>query len=113
VSAYQGPDRKDQKAKPSTTISSCLYVAVIAVVSFLIAGFALSQVDVYRVLGLNSVEIPVINVPGTDIPQLVFQLLLAALIFFLLQMLVVIVFGFLGRRGGEKHDAPPLNPWER
>jgi hypothetical protein len=113
VSGYQGRDKKDQKAKPSTTISSCLYVAVIAVVSFLIAGFALSQVDVYRVLGLNTAEIPVINVPGTDIPQLVFQLALAALVFFLIQMLVVIVCGFLGRRGGEKYVPPPPNPWER
>jgi hypothetical protein len=113
VSVYRGRDKKDEKTKPSTAISSCLYVAVIAVISFLIAGFALTQVDVYRVLGLNSVEIPVINVPGTDIPQLALQLALAALIFFLIQMLVVIVFGFLGRRGGEKYVPPPPNPWER
>ena len=37
----------------------------------------------------------------------------AALIFFLIQMLVVIVFGFVGRRGGEKYVPPPPNPWER
>jgi len=113
VSVYREREKKPEKTKPSTAIMSCLYVAAIAVVSFLIAGFVMSQVNLYRVLGINSMEIPVVNVPGTDIPEWVLQLVLAALIFFIIQPLVVIVVGLFGRRGRDEYVQPPPNPWER
>jgi Ca2+/Na+ antiporter len=110
---YREREKEAEKTKTSTALLSCLYVAAIAVISFFIAGFVMSQVNLYRVLGLSSVEIPVINVPGTDIPELVLQLVLAALVFFLIQPLFVIVVGVFWRRGGDKAVQQPPNPWER
>ena len=113
MSTFQDREKNAEKTKPSTAILSCLYVAVIAFISFLIAGFVMSQVNLYRILGINSLQIPVLDVPGTDIPEWVLQLVLAALIFFLIQPLVVIVVGLFGRRGGDEYVKPPPNPWER
>jgi TRAP-type C4-dicarboxylate transport system permease small subunit len=113
VSTFREREKEEKKTKPSTAIMGCLYVAAIAIVSFLIAGFVMSQVNLYQVLGLGSAVIPVIDVPGTDIPEWVLQIGLAALIFFLIQPLVVIVVGVLGRQRGRETVQQPPNPWER
>ena len=113
MSTYREREKKAQKVKPATALLSCLYVIIVAAISFLLAGLVLSQVDIYRELGLNNAELPLIKVPGSDIPEWVLQLALAALIFALLQPLVVIIVGLFGRRSGEESTQPPPNPWER
>ena len=93
---------------------SCLYLVIVAVGSFLLAGLVMAQVDLYRLAGLNTLEIPVIEVPGSDIPEWALQLVLAVFIFLVVQPVVVILVGLFGRRSDKGEFAqPPPNPWEQ
>jgi TRAP-type C4-dicarboxylate transport system permease small subunit len=114
MSVYRNRKNAENKPEPRTAFASCVYVAIIAIVSFLLAGFVMAQVDLYGLLGLNRTEIPFVNIPGQDIPQLVLHLALAVLIFFILQPLVVVVTGLFSRKESEDQfsQAPP-NPWDR
>jgi TRAP-type C4-dicarboxylate transport system permease small subunit len=103
VKTYQQRrEKKDDKPKPQTAFLSCIYVAIIAVVSFILAGLVMEQLDLFNELGIADLEIPLIHFPGRDIPEWALQLVVAAVIFFVLQTLVVVVTGLFGRR--EKGD---------
>jgi TRAP-type C4-dicarboxylate transport system permease small subunit len=91
---FQRP-QEPEKPKRRTACLSLLYVVIVLGVAFLLAGLVMEQVDLYDVLGLYNTEIPLIKVPGTDIPRWVLQLAVAILFFFILQPLIFVVTALL------------------
>jgi flagellar basal body-associated protein FliL len=114
VKTYQRREQEQEKSKPGTTFLSCVFVVIVAAVSILLAGLVMEQIDFYEAFGLRGSEIPLIKVPGNEIPPSLLQIVLAVVIFFLLQALVVIFAGlFTGHKREEEITQPPPNPWER
>jgi hypothetical protein len=87
--------REPEKPKRRTACLSLLYVIILLGVAFLLAGLVMEQVDLYEVLGLYNAEIPLVKVPGTDIPKWVLQLAVAIVFFFVLQPLIFMVTALL------------------
>ena len=104
--------RRDESEKPkaSSTLFSFIYFVLVIVASFFIAGFVMEQANLRASLGLDSFKIPLINVPGSDIPDLALQLVLAFLIFFILQLTLVSFIG-LFKKQRDPYD-PYDNPWD-
>ena len=103
---------KAEKPKPRSTLLSLIYIIIVAGAAYFLAGLVMDQADLYKVLGLRSSEIPLIKVPGEDVPQWALQMALAFLIFFVLQPLVVIVTGLFTRGTKEdEFDQPPPGRW--
>jgi len=93
---------------------SCVYVILVAAIAFAVASVVMARGDLYEVLGLKGAELPLIKVPGEDIPEWALRLVLTAIIFFLLQPLFVIFTGLFTRRKREdEFDQPPPSSWRR
>ncbi len=104
--------RRDEPEKPqaSSTFFSLIYFILVIAASFFIAGFAMEQADLRNALGIDTFKIPLINVPGSDIPDLALQLVLAFLIFFVLQLVLVSFIG-LFKKKKDPYDVYN-NTWE-
>lgn len=114
VSTYRQRQKEKQEFKSRTAVVGLVYVVGVIAVAYLLSILVISQVDLYDLLGLDRTEIPVINLPGRDIPQWVLQLVLVVLIFFFIQPLVYIAVALFG--GGKKEEQQEKsfqNPWER
>ena len=70
----------------------------------------MNQTDLRALLGLDSFKVPLINVPGSDIPDLALQLVLGFLIFFILQLLLVSFIGLFKKQKNPYDDYD--NPWD-
>jgi hypothetical protein len=108
--------RREEETKPSagSTLFSVAYVAIVILTAFLLSSLIMDRVDLYDLLGLNRAEIPLINVPGRDIPAWSLQLVLGLLIFFMLQPLVFIAAALFGV-GKKEEDlgTPGQSRWDR
>jgi hypothetical protein len=94
-------------------IVGCIYVAIVVAISFVLAGLLMEQFDLFNELGIRDMEIPLINYSLKDMPEWALQVALTAVIFFILQPLIVIVMGAFSRGdSGGKSSPPPPNPWE-
>jgi hypothetical protein len=109
VSVSQFHQRKQEPKKPkrSTACLGLVYVAIVLGVAYFLAGLVMDQVDLYDVLGLRDIEIPVINTPGREIPTWVLQLGLAIIFFFVLQPLVFLVTALLSPKKKEDDLSRP------
>jgi hypothetical protein len=104
---------KAEKPKPRSALLSLIYLIIVAGASYYLAGLVMDQVDLYKVFGLRGSEIPLIKVPGQDVPEWALQLTLAFLIFFILQPLVVIVSGlFIQGKKKDEFDQLPPGRWQ-
>jgi hypothetical protein len=74
----------------------------VAVVAYFLSSLVVQQVNLYELLGLYDIELPLVNVPGRDIPQWVLQLVLGILIFLILQPFIVIITGLFSGEGQEE-----------
>jgi len=110
MSIYQRPKKKGPKQ--STKLFSFIYFLVLVVVAYFLASLVMQQVDLYDLLGLYRTKIPVINVPGRDIPAWALKILLALIILFILQLVSVFVMGFFTGGKRELHD-PYRDQWDR
>ena len=114
MSTFRQRRNKAEKPKPRSVLLSLIYVIIVAAVAYLLAGLVMDQVDLYNVLGLRGSEIPLINVPGKDVPEWALQLALGFLIFIILQPLVVVVTGLFIRGPKEdEFDQMPPSRWQR
>jgi len=115
VRARRSKEKKEEEAtKPGAVLVGLVYIIIAATIAYFLSGLVIQQVDLYQLLGLYDIELPLIKVPGGDIPQWVLQLVLGALIFFLLQPFIVIVTGLLSRGEQEEpYERSYRNPWER
>jgi hypothetical protein len=104
--------RRDEpeKSTASSTFFSFIYFILVIVASFFIAGFVMGQTNLRASLGLDSFKIPLINVPGSDIPDLALQLVLAFLIFFVLQLALVSFIG-LFKKKKDPYESYNNDPW--
>jgi hypothetical protein len=90
---------------------SLAYITTVAIVAYFLSSLVVQQVNLYELLGLYDIELPLINVPGRDIPQWVLQLVLGILIFLILQPFIVIITGLFSGEGQEEpHERPFRNP---
>jgi hypothetical protein len=106
-------DREAEEQQKKVALLSCIYLIVVAAISYVLAALAMAQVDLYRILGLRGSELPLIRARGEDIPTWVLQLALAVLIFLLLQPLTVIILGLFSRGKPEEEIVQlPPSPWE-
>jgi uncharacterized membrane protein len=96
--------RKKKEPKRSSKLFGFIYFLVLVVVAYFLASLVMQQVDLYDLLGLYRTRIPVINVPGTDIPEWAFKVVLALIILFILQLVSVLVVGFF--KGGKRELEP-------
>jgi TRAP-type C4-dicarboxylate transport system permease small subunit len=101
VSQFHQRKQEPKKPKPSTACLGLVYVAIVIGVAYFLAGLVMEQVDLYDVLGLNDIEIPVINTPGREIPTWALQAGLAIIFFFILQPLVFLVTALLSPKKKE------------
>jgi preprotein translocase subunit SecG len=103
---------KEKEAKRSTKIVNFIYFVIIVAVAYFLSSLVMNQVDVYDALGLYKTTLPLIKKPATDIPEWAIQLVLAGLIFFILQFLLVIVVGMFKKEEDEFAEASK-DYWKR
>jgi phage shock protein PspC (stress-responsive transcriptional regulator) len=114
VKTYRERKEEEKKLKPRTAFLGCIYFIVIVTVAYFLSGFVMEQVDLYDLLGLNDMEVPLIKVPGEDIPEWALQLVLAVLVFFLVQPFAYVVVALLNPpKKDEEYQRPFQNPWNR
>ena len=114
MSTYRERQKREQKPRPAAAVMSCVYIILVAAIAFAVASVVMARVDLYEVLGLKGAELPLIKVPGEDIPEWALRLVLTAIIFFLLQPLFVLFTGFFTRRKREdEFNQPPPSSWRR
>ena len=110
MSTYQGSKKK--QPKQSNKLFSVIYFLVLVVVAFFLASLVMQQVDLYELLGLYRTKIPLINVPGRDIPAWALKIVLTLIILFVLQLVSVFVMGFFMGGKRELHE-PFRDQWDR
>ena len=113
MSTYRQRREKAEKPKPRSAFLSLIYLIIVAGVAYYLAGLVMDQVDLYKILGLQGSEIPLIKAPGEDIPEWALQLALAFLIFIILQPLAVVITGlFTQGKKKEEFDQLPPGRWQ-
>ena len=105
--------KEEEKPKKGTVLVSVVYFVIIAGIAYFLSRLVLQQVDPYELLGLYGTELPLIKIPGTDIPRWVFQLIVGLILFFLMQPFVVIFTGLLVGEKEEDYEREFRNPWDR
>lgn len=107
MSTYRERQKKKERLKPRIVFISLVYFVVIVVVAYFLSGLVMEELDLGSRL---VVRIPLIN---RGVPQWVFQLALAAIIFFAVQFLSVFVLGLFGRKKKEEELYKPDQYWRR
>ena len=107
MSTYRERRETEKKAKPRTVFVSFVYFVFVLVVAFFLSGFLMEQVDLGDLLVFR---IPLIN---RAVPQWVFQLALAAIIFLFLQFIFIIILGLFGGKKREEELYKPDQNWRR
>ena len=80
---------------------SVVYFLILVAVAFFLASLVMNQWDIYKLLGLNTFTIPGINKPGRDIPETAIQVVLAGIVFFVLQFVTVFVISIFKKEEDE------------
>ena len=101
--------QKKEEPKQSNRLSSFIYFIIIVAAAYLLSDLAMEQAERNDILDLDSINIPVINQP---LPELVVQLLLALIIFFIMQMLFIFIVALFKGRKQEIYD-PQRDQWGR
>jgi hypothetical protein len=108
----QGRDR-NVKPKSSTVLVRVIFVFVIAVIAYLLAGLVIDRFDLYQVIRSNPVDIPLINVSSSEIPEWLLRIVLTLIIFFLLQPLLVIILDLINPEKEEPIETGYPDSWSR
>jgi hypothetical protein len=98
---YQKPEEPSGGFK----LFSIVYFLVLVALAFFAASLVMSKWDLYDLLSLNTFTIPGINKPGSDIPEIVIQLVLTGIIFFILQFLTIPIVSIFKREEDEYERA--------
>jgi hypothetical protein len=98
---YQEPEEQSGGFK----LFSVVYVLVLIALAFFAAGLVMSNWDLYDLLGLNTFTIPGIDKPASDIPEIVIQLVLTGILFFILQFLTVPIVSIFTKEEDEYERA--------
>jgi preprotein translocase subunit SecG len=93
----QQQKRQQKELKRSTKFLNFAYFIIVVAAAYYLSGLAMEKADLYDELDLGGMKLPAINKP---VPEWVLQLVLAAIIFFILQFVFVFVVGLI--KGGEK-----------
>ncbi len=103
--------RRKQAEKPTLrgVFLSSIYIIVLGVVAFLLAGLLMDHFDLYRLFGLSTIVLPLLKVSLGGVPRRALQIALGISIFFLLQPLIVILIDLLGV--GRKRDGLDRRYW--
>ncbi len=80
---------------------SVVYFIIFVAIAFFLSSLVMNKWDVYDLLSLNTLTIPGINKPGSDIPEMAIQVALAGIIFFILQFVTVFVISIFKREEDE------------
>jgi uncharacterized membrane protein len=95
-------EKKAQASKTSLFLSFVFFV-IIVVAAYFASGWMMDQMNFYRELGVPR-----------EVPAWAIQLVLGAIVFFVLRLLFVLVVGWLGGGKEEPISYDSLqNPWER
>ncbi len=97
--------RKQEEPTRGFKLFSFAYFIIIVVVAFFISGQVMNQWDIYELLGLNTITIPVIEKSAGDIPELAIQLVLTGILFFVLQFITVFIIGIFKKEEDEYEQA--------
>jgi hypothetical protein len=95
MSSYRERKQKAEEIQPRIVIFGCIYIIVLTIVAFLLAGVVMDHVDLYRVFNLYGTEIPLVKIRGYDIPQWVLQMILTLIVILFLQPIIIIVVGLI------------------
>ena len=105
--------QEEETPKAGTVLVSVVYFVIIAGIAYFLSRYVMQQVDPYELLGLYGTDLPLIKIPGTDVPRWVFQLILGLVLFFLMQPFVVIFTSLLVGEKEEEYQRDFHNPWQR
>lgn len=111
TSVYRQRKDKEEKPRARTVLLNAVVVTIIAIVAYFLAGFLMDQLELYDLLGLDSVEM---RGAEASIPEWALQVVLGVILFFILQPLVVIALDLFG--AGKKKDEtaqPYQDQWRR
>ncbi len=90
----EGPTRKSK-------LFGFIYFIILVAVSFFLSSMAMKQWDIYKLLDLKSMTLPLVNKSGDIFPEIAVQLALAAIIFFVLQFVTVFVISIFKKEEDE------------